>query len=152
MSKFVGIDPGSTGAIAVVENNKLILFNLKDKNTLEIANFLKKHNTARFALEEVSPSFKGIAYNKARESYIQLKTLLEIQALPFQTFRPNSANGWMRVWSADIKAQKPKTQAQKKARSLQHIKTAYPAWAKDKELTHDQADAICIALCAQITW
>lgn len=141
---LIGIDPGATGAIAILANS-LEIFNLSGKSSKEIFEFLSKQKNCKIAIEEVSPSFRGVAYNKARESYMQIKTICELLPHPFETFRPCTRNGWMRVWSADIKAEKPKTQKAKKARSLRFLNQAHPELASSVK-THDEADATCLAL------
>ena len=145
-----GIDPGFSGALAVVSEEGEVL-GLEDMPVLKVGSrrelnepaikdFLKRHKIATVALEksQTRPG-QGIASSgRYMMSYGVLRGLCVGLGIPYQLVHP-------RTW---IKAMMPDMPKEKEA-SIQRVGQLYPDLVLDRKKDHGKADALLICLYGQ---
>ena len=145
-----GIDPGFSGALAVVSEEGEVL-GLEDMPVLKVGSrrelnepaikdFLKRHKIATVALEksQTMPG-QGIASSgRYMMSYGVLRGLCVGLGIPYQLVHP-------RTWKKAMMPDMPK----EKEASIQRVGQLYPDLVLDRKKDHGKADALLICLYGQ---
>jgi len=132
--EFIGIDPGVSGAISVIDNNGKQIAFIKNKETeRDVQEFLNSHNMAYFAVIEKVHSMpaQGVASSfKFGKSYGFLRGILVASGIPFEGVSPQK---WQKVMECRTGGDKNVS----KARAQQLFPT--------EKITHATADAMLLA-------
>lgn len=143
-SLWVGVDPGASGAIALVSDDIIVGVMHLSSPVLDLFGFLRDYQAAvDFAILEQVNSFGAggrkmgatSAFNFGA-SYGTASTLLSTSAVPFETRTPKQ---WQQAMG--IKYEKAWTDTQKK----NHTKSRAQALWPEFPFTHKTADAVLIA-------
>ncbi len=137
--KYIGIDPGQSGAITIIDGKSVSSFPFKDKTDKDILDlFLDIPGDAFAIMEKVHgmPGMGGASMFTFGASYGLLKGILYASIIPFDLVPPQR---WMKHLNCMTKGDKNVTKT--KAQQL------YP----HLKITHSTADSILIATyCKEI--
>ena len=156
--RFIGIDPGTSGAIAILDDKLNLEFcdvlpktkNRRGANILDVDRFLKFFHMVRFdsvicGLEDVWA--QPVQGAKAASSFMYafgcIRTILKVRRIPFEEIVPNE---WKTYYG--IKRKKGMTDSDLKKVSLELCKQFYPDQAdefKRVSVDHNKAEAVLIA-------
>jgi Holliday junction resolvasome RuvABC endonuclease subunit len=145
-----GIDPGFSGALAVVsaEGKVLALEDMpvikvgsrRELNEPAIKDFLKQHQIAAVALEksQTMPGQGVASSGRYMMSYGVLRGLCVGLGIPYQLVHP-------RTWKSAMMPDMPK----EKEASIQRVGQLYPDLVLNRKKDHGKADALLICLYGQ---
>jgi hypothetical protein len=141
MKYFLGIDPGSVGALSIVDSNKTIfeVLRLQNATGAEVADWLRTQkqdcegDALTAAIEHLQPMLKTskVTMFKLGTSYGHLLGLLDALEIPYQMVR---SQRWQKDMKCLSKGKKAITRA-----------AAQRIWPKWKCTNHD-SDSLLIAL------
>lgn len=140
----VGIDPGASGSIAHYKNGVAVAvnmpkttdelneyFSLLREGNEDIIVFLEKVN--HFTSDDTDPG-KKFAIQKMVNNYVQLKTLLSVNKLPYCEVHAAT-------WQSQLLPRfKGEEKSARKKRYLEHAQKLYP----EVKVTLSKSDALCI--------
>jgi hypothetical protein len=137
---FIGVDPGKSGALGWIENEKYGAFKFNDKtdrDIWDIFDFFKAKNVFAFLEQVHSMPGQGVSSTfKFGESYGFLRCCLVGNRIPFKTVTPTK---WQKLIGCMIP--KPYTITDKK----NHHKGVAQSLFPKQKITHANADALLIA-------
>jgi len=145
---YMGIDPGSTGAISVIHENKQEVYRHSKGTLYDMWDFIsavKKGGPCVAVLEKVhSMPGQGVASTfKFGQNYGMVKAFLVAARIPFTEVTPQS---WMKFYG--MKKTKTESKTDWKRRLKERAQQLYP----DMKITNDMADAILIShYCMKIS-
>ena len=143
---ILGIDPGKTGGIAIKFNGKYKVYKMPD-SLVKIDDLLKHYNEVSDSMLVIIEQIRlhrtenmAIAsrMQKLFENYNQIKTLLEMNQIPFAEVSPRSWQSFLGLNIKRIKAMKP----HEKKRAYRDFAQA---WWPEK-LSIDVADSVCLLI------
>jgi hypothetical protein len=144
MITIIGIDPGSSGGIAHYKNSKAYAVKMP-KKTNELNDYFKmlrsENESVIVFLEKVSHFLTGddapgkkFAIQKMMNSYQELKTLLQVNNLPYCEVHPAT-------WQTNLlERRKGESKQDRKRRYSEFAKGKYP----ELKVTLSTSDALCI--------
>ena len=138
---IIGIDPGQSGGIAIIDSGKMIAFRmpLTERDTWDVLSYRREPHPRIAYLEKVGPMPKqGVSSTwKFGQHYGMLRAFLIAADIPFETVSPAK---WQRAMGCLTKGDKNVSK-----RKAQELFPNATICTKTKKITHAVADAMLIA-------
>lgn len=146
MDYFMGLDPGGSGGIALIDANGVVIYATAMPETpRDILDTIAKHDRAVYAvLERVwsSPGWGHVGAFKFGTSVGELRMALTAQGIPFDEVMP-------KAWQKLLGVSYPKAKGEKRDKNV--TKRRAQALFPSTRVTHATADALLLAEFARRT-
>lgn len=140
--KFIGVDPGKSGGIVVLDENLTVIevADIKKQTHHSLSDLLARHNDAKLCFIEKVHSMPGQGVSTTfafGEIYGLLQGLIIANKIPIDYVTPRSWQAFLGI----KKKQKSESQTDFKRRLKQHAQNKYPR----EKIINNTADAYLIA-------
>ena len=147
---FVGVDPGQSGGIVALEDDKTIAQKMPStpRDILDLLEFVSADNVECYAVLEFVRSRPGQGVSstfKFGVNYGELRMALTATKIPFKEETPQK---WQRAFGLPTLKQCGGSKTVKKNKHKEHAQQLFPGL----KITHHIADALLLAEFCRRTW